>query len=512
MCKDGNCTFTDIEDGFQEAVENLADTTEKKQKIEVVDKVPPKKPDSLSEKEMKERLIVTADNGNYLPALYTWLMGTYGGHMLYKTGFRKLYDTITSDTGIFTLDNARDFFLSPWEYHPDVFAQIKEVFNVIDPIHSKVTEALGGLPIDNVLYGISSQDFYKIIVKGSDATLSNGMKSTQAMRPEIVKLLKKIDSMELLRIADMKGRWQLNRMNPSRVTNIMKAYLHFDPSRLLSSIGAMLTESLSYKYLEQVYADFTPKMIQESIGRMLNNNDTIDQILKARAKIGDQKTEVLRHKMATSMAGVVLSGVGSAISAIETGKNIMEVSAQLNNYRKGEESNVSKALVKTLLDSDHLYNLSHLLMVSAMESTACMASVNAGLVISTFAGPTPMTAYLGSLVLKQLTQDAARFAVGMEQSIYLKAATATAKSPVIAARIAKGAVVGSYNITKKIGKAMFQLAGRKRPRADEIDNAIQEHSKKLKIKDIESASKIQNKYWSNSHFRNTIMSKIAIHI
>ena len=26
MCKDGNCTFTDIEDGFQEAVENLADT------------------------------------------------------------------------------------------------------------------------------------------------------------------------------------------------------------------------------------------------------------------------------------------------------------------------------------------------------------------------------------------------------------------------------------------------------------------------------------------------------
>lgn len=485
----------------------------KRQKVDVIDSVPPKKPGQLSEKEMKERFIVTADNGNYMPALYTWLMGTYGGHMLYKAGFRKLYDIVIGGNGgigIFTEQNARDFFLAPWEYHPDAVAQIKEVFAIIDPIHKKVTKALGGLPANNVLHGISSQDFYKIIVKGSGTTLSNGMKSTQSMRPEIVKLLKKIDSMELLRIADLKGKWRLDRMNPTRVTNMVKTYLHFDPSNLLTSIGTMLTEVLSVKYLSQVYSDFTPKMIQDSIGRMLSSEETLGTILKARAQIGDQKNEVLRHKMATSMAGVVLSGVGSAISAIELGKNIMDVSYQLNNKRIGKQSNISKAFVKTLLDSDHLYNLSHLLMVSAMESTACMTAINSGLVISTFAGPTPMTQYLGSLVLKQLTQEAARYAVGMEQSIYLKAATATAKSPIIAANIAQSALKGTYNMTKKIGTAMFQLAGRKRPRADEIDDAIKEHKKRLVMKDIESACKIQNKYWTNSHFRNTIMSSIAI--
>lgn len=487
----------------------LNTTSHKRQNIGVVDKVPVKTKDSPSDAEMKERLIVTADNGNYMGALVTWLMGTYSGHLLHKTGLRNLYD-IAMGGSVFTMQNARDFFLSPWEYHPDARAQIMEVINVIKPMHDKVVEALGNVPTNNVLHGISSQDFYKIIVKGSGTNLSNGMKSTSEMRGEIVRLLKKTNNMELLRVTGMKGRWALNRMNPKRVTNMMKVYLHFDPSNLLTTMGSMLTEAMSYEYLGKIYSDFTPEFIQKSVGKMVNQNDDIKKLLNARMMIGDQKSDVLRQKLIASLSGFMISTVGSLITAIKTAKNIAEVSAQLNNKRKGKESKVARALVKTLIDADELYNLGHMLMITAMEATACGVSVNSGLVLSSFGGPTSMTQYLGTMALKQLTQDGVRKMVGMEESGYLKAARVVANTPSIAANISKSLIRGTFKVSERVGKNMFRVAGHKRPRVEEIEDAIKKHKKSIDMKDYTTAAKIQNNYWGNRHFRNTIMSSMAI--
>ena len=498
------------ERSLEESIEVILHSTNvKKQKIEIIDKIPESTVIPINE--LKKRLIVTADNSNHVTALTTWIMGTYAAHALFKTGaIAKIFTNGTFD--LFSASDARDFFLAPWQYHPDTFAQIKEVIAVVKPINDKLVTALGTLDPSNVLHGLSSNDIFAAIVKG-DTNVSPVSSET---RKAIIDMMEHIGEPKIFQILKVSGAWSKERMlamNPDRYLNLSKVYLHFDPSNMLTNISKMVLESISWKYLSDIYSDFTPHAMQESIDAVLVNNKLVADWVKVRARIGDDKTAVLRHKFVGSVSGIIISSCASIIAGIRTAGNIRDVAVESNKYRKGQNSNVKKAIIQTLLDGDNLYTLGNMLMVYSMEAVAVSAAVSLGDGFSSFAGSAPMTAYVGSLVLKELVQNAARKVGGLNETASVSVLNKSLALGIATAKFAgRITIKGTTMVSTKLAQTMFKLVGSKRSRDTEIGDAVKNYKKQMLIKDIEAGSNIRDKYWYNNNFRNHIITHMMIHI
>jgi hypothetical protein len=503
---------------LEETVEIILHSTDlKKQKIDVVDVIPPNSK-KIPEDKLKNRLMVTGDDGSsHMPALYTWLMGTYAGHAFYKTGARELYNAINGGItfGIFTVNDARDFFLAPWEYHPDSYAQILEVLNKVKPLNDKVTAALGSLDEKNVLKGLNVNDLYKAIINGH----VNDIPVTREMTQAIANLLKGAGAMDIFRMLKGRGDWSnksMNKLHPDRVINMVKTYLHFDPSNLLTTISTMITNSFSTKYLMTLFRDFAPKLLQDGLKGVLEN-----EWVNARMSLGDLKSESFREKTIGAVSGVVISSCAAIIAGVRTAANIRDIAYESNKYRKGENSNVKRALVKALLDGDNLYNLAHTLVVSSMEISAVTASVGSSVAMSSFNGSGSLNAYLGSLAIKETVNSVARLTVGLEQTATITAGLNVKKGigMVLSTAIATAKFTHNTLADQLTGKSkvsimreMFKLSGSKRSRDTEIEDATREHKKRLIDKDVVSATHIREKYWYNNVFRRNAITDMMIHI
>lgn len=487
----------------------------KRSRVEILDTV---QESQISDDILQQRTMVKADDGTAIPALCTWLMGSFVGNGLYKAGYTKSLEAFfKGDTSIFSVNDARDLFLSPWDHHPDTYGQVAQVINNIRPLDNRVVNALGALDPSNVLHGMSANDFYSAIVRGSTST----MEVTSEMKIEIANLLRSTNTMEMFRILKGRGEWGVGEMTPERITNIGKVYLHFNPSNLVTNVGKMLTNVVTWSYMKDVYTDIAPDALQERVNGVLDDESTIKQVLEARTSIGDQNSAVLENKIVTGFVGTMIGTTASVVAGVRTAANVYNVAKELNKYRKGEKTNISRAVIKSLLDADNLYNMACYMSVSALEVVAVSSAVSSGVVVSTLGGPATMGAYVGTLVLKEIVNNVARKSIGMGPSAKVSAVMYALTIPKKVSSVSM--YIGKRNIKvgNRMRKALFPVrkrsklvdyAGNKRKRADEIEDAVQEHKRRLVIKDVQSSVNIREKYWSNNYFRHNAMTHMMIHI
>lgn len=484
--------------------------------IEIRDEVPAPKPGDLSESEMKDRLIVKADDGYTWAAAPLWLAGTYVSHYYSKLNFRNVIDLASSTSSLaFTKEQIYDFFSSPWMYHPDAGAQIMEIYNTIAPLHDKVKRAMAKIPSDSPFSNLTPNDLYKIINKGvSGSYTADGIPLEQIVGKkfsvqDFVDKFMGGDEEIILAVKGM-GKYGILSKSPTRVSNLISSYFHFDPAHKLNTMTTMLYESLSLEYFKTIFHDLSPQLLRDLVDKAKSKlPPSLAEILNTRAVLGDKKSAVLREKIHRATAGTLLYSVGTGLQVYRLLGNTKELLTEIVKYKKGVDSKVKHALVKMLLDGDQAYNIAYYSMVGAMEMIGASAAVSSGVAISTFLGPASATTYASSIVLRQGVQMTLRHLVGMEQTIEMKATQALINAP-------KTFVIKPIKLTGKtivnVAKAAINVGMKRKRVDDDIESAVRETKRRLEINDIESAVKIQNKMWHNRKYRRAIKTHLGIHI
>ena len=499
-------------------------------RIIIRDAIPDSKPGDLSEQEQKTRLIVHADNGQFVPAACLWLAGSHVAHQLSTFKWRKAFDLVSnlfdknywqlSETGAFTMGQAYDYFAAPWMYHPDAGAQIMEIYNTVAPLHNKVQAAMNNIPLENPLSQLTPNDLYKLIRDGSSAVSSDGRVITDMLGGTEFKVYDFIDKFmdgdtTIIDAIQSVGKFNLQRLNPARITNMVTSYLHMESENKLAQITNMIWESLTTEYITGMFKDLAPSFVKDVIEKVKEQSPDVIKIINARAALGDQKASILREKILAATSGTIVYASGTALQAYRLASNTKELGTEIKNYYSGKDSKVQHALVKMLLDGDQAYNLAYYSMVCAFEVIGATAAVGAGVSLSTIAGPASASTYMTSIVVRQAMQNGIRKLYGIEQTAEIKAVKALIDLTVASFRKAGAGIKLTKDITISIGnKFADALVGSKRKRSHtiEYENSVRETKRRLEIGDIESAVKIHEKMIHNKKYNREMMTHMHIHI
>lgn len=489
----------------------------------------------LSLDEQRERLTVKADNGTIIPALMTWLTGTYVGHAFASLGYSNIKSVISSFTGsqLFDAKQAADFFAAPWNYHPDAGSQLLEVFNTVVPIHNKIENAISSIPKGHILEGITTNELYKVIAQGEEAIMSNGKTAFEVYgKINVSKFIKefvggKKEDREIIHALTGIGKFNIRRQSGKRLTNAAVAYLHFDPSKKLETLSNMLMNSITYKYLIDVYSDYAPEFIKDIVDKAKNSaGKTPNDIFSARIAMGDQNAAIMREKIQLTLASSIMSFISTGFQVASLANSAREVKNEFIKYKAGEkDSNLSKAMMKMIIDSDHSYNIACWAMASSVEAMGTSAALSSGVALSSFAGPAGMSTYLGTMAIRSVVNSSVRKFVGLSDSAEMRAAKAVANVTGVSSVASKtiGKLSGGIAITtagiKKLADGVSKIVNRKRSRQeaalddlDEVSANLKKARQALKDKDISTAVKTCENMMHNKHFSHRVLTSYDIHI
>jgi hypothetical protein len=488
----------------------------------------------LSLEEQRERLTVKADNGTIMPALMTWLTGTYVGHAYATMGYSSLKSTLFSFTGsqLFDAKKAADFFAAPWNYHPAASSQLLEVFNTAVPINRKIESAISNIPKGHMLEGITTNELYRAISQGSSAVMDNGQTVLERFGGPI-KPAQFADAFlgedhSIINALQGNGEFNPRRLSGKRLTNAVNAYLHFDPSKKLEALSAMLMDCITHEYLSEVYSDYAPEFIKDVVEKMKKNAGlTFTQAARARQAIGDQSAAIMREKIQLTIASSIISFIGTGYQIASLAKSAKEVKDEFIKYRLNKkDSKLTKAMLKMIIDSDHAYNIACWSMATSVELMGTSAALSSGVALSSFAGPLGVagsTTYLGTALIRSAVNSSVRRYVGLSDTIELKMINVVDKlTGSIASRTINKAV-GGIAITKagikKLADGVSKIVNRKRSRReaalddlDEISANLKKARQALKDKDISTAVKTCENMMHNKHFSHRVLTSYDIHI
>lgn len=488
----------------------------------------PKFNGELSLEEQRERLTVKADNGTIVPALMTWLTGTYVGHAFASLGYSNIKSAISSFTGsqLFDAKKAADFFAAPWNYHPDAGSQLLEVFNTIVPINDKIQMAVSSIPKGHMLEGITTNELYKIISQGDTAIMSNGKSALETYgKINISQFTKDFLGGDMSAIHALKGigRFNIKRQNGKRLTNAAKAYLHFDPSKKLETLSSMLMDSITSQYLIDVYNDYAPEIVKDVVDKVKGSiGETPMDIINARIALGDEKAAILREKIQLVTASSIMSFISTGYQVASIANSAREVKNEFIKYKAGEkDSKLTKAMLKMIIDSDHSYNIACWAMASSVELMGTSAAVSSGLTLSSFAGPAGASAYLGTVAIRSVINSGVRRYVGLSDTVEMRVARAIGLGTLAdktVGKVTRGLAITKSGV-KKLADGVSKIVNRKRSRReaalddlDEISANLKKARQALKDKDISTAVKITENMWHNKHFRHRMLTSYDIHI